>query len=104
MQRHTAAVEQRGLPDRPRRQTASEQTAVECRILDAVRGLEFGSVEIVVHDSQVVQIERREKQRLDKPAQPDSQARPARPTAPDTDAPRRAAPSRPQGQSGPGAR
>jgi hypothetical protein len=36
------------------------------RILEAVRSLEYGSVEVVVHDSQVVQIERREKVRLDK--------------------------------------
>lgn len=34
------------------------------RILEALAGLRFGSVEIVVHDSQVVQIERREKVRL----------------------------------------
>ncbi len=31
----------------------------------ALSGLRFGSVEIVVHDSRVVQIERREKVRLD---------------------------------------
>jgi hypothetical protein len=35
------------------------------RILEAVRDLQYGSVEIVVHDSRVVQIERREKVRLD---------------------------------------
>ena len=84
-------MEPRGSPDRPKRQTASAQTDVECRILEAVRGLEFGSVEIVVHDSQVVQIERREKQRLDKP------------TRPRNNDPQRATPSRPQGQSAPGA-
>ncbi|MFN8546533.1 MAG: YezD family protein [Candidatus Eisenbacteria bacterium] len=38
------------------------------RILDALAGLHFGSVEIVVHNSQVVQIERREKVRLDAPS------------------------------------
>jgi hypothetical protein len=45
------------------------------RILEAVRSLDYGSVEIVVHDSQVVQIERREKVRLDKQplAPPDKQ-------------------------------
>jgi hypothetical protein len=36
------------------------------RILEAVRSLDYGSVEVIVHDSQVVQIERREKVRLDK--------------------------------------
>jgi hypothetical protein len=30
----------------------------------ALEGLRYGSVEIVVHDSRVVQIERREKMRL----------------------------------------
>jgi len=34
-------------------------------VLRALRGLRFGSVEIVVHDGRVVQIERREKLRLD---------------------------------------
>ena len=43
-----------------------------------MRGLDYGSVEVVVHDSQVVQIERREKVRFDKPAPSD----PALPQAP----------------------
>ena len=34
-------------------------------VLRALRGLRFGSVEIVVHDGRVVQIERRERLRLD---------------------------------------
>lgn len=33
-------------------------------ILDALRGLRFGSVEIIVQDSRIVQIDRREKRRL----------------------------------------
>jgi len=33
-------------------------------IRSALRGLKFGSVEITVHDGRIVQIERREKQRL----------------------------------------
>jgi hypothetical protein len=37
---------------------------VEAAILDAVRSLRYGSVEIVVHDSRVVQIECREKIRF----------------------------------------
>jgi hypothetical protein len=55
---------------------------VDRRILEAVRSLDYGSVEIVVHDSQVVQIERREKVRLDKqPLVPldNQQASPATP-------------------------
>lgn len=39
---------------------------VEQEILRAVRTLRYGSVEIIIHDSKVVQIERKEKIRLDK--------------------------------------
>lgn len=38
---------------------------VERRIREALAGLRFGSVEITVHEARVVQIERREKVRLD---------------------------------------
>ena len=34
------------------------------KILEALQGLRFGSVEITVHDGDIVQIERREKLRL----------------------------------------
>jgi hypothetical protein len=34
-------------------------------VIEAVRGLRYGSVEIVVHEGRVVQIERREKVRFD---------------------------------------
>jgi hypothetical protein len=40
---------------------------VQEQIARALHGLRFGSVEIIVHDSRVVQIERTEKLRLDKP-------------------------------------
>ena len=36
-------------------------------IADALAGLEYGAVEIVVHNGRIVQIERREKFRLDNP-------------------------------------
>jgi hypothetical protein len=39
---------------------------IEQEILQAVRSLRYGSVEIIIHDSKVVQIERKEKIRLDK--------------------------------------
>ena len=39
---------------------------VERKILDAVKSLRYGSVEITVHDSKVVQIERKERFRFDK--------------------------------------
>lgn len=35
------------------------------RIAEALAGMEFGSVEITVHNSRIVQIERREKVRFD---------------------------------------
>lgn len=34
------------------------------RILHALEGLQYGSVQIVVHDSQVIQIDRTEKHRF----------------------------------------
>ena len=42
--------------------------AVEQAILLALKGIRFGSVEIIVHDSRVVQIERKEKTRFDRPS------------------------------------
>lgn len=38
------------------------------RIANAISGVRFGSVEVVIHDSRVVQIERKEKFRFDKPS------------------------------------
>jgi len=40
--------------------------SVELKILQAVKTLRYGSVEITVHDSKVVQIERKERFRFDK--------------------------------------
>lgn len=40
-------------------------TAATDRILRALEGIDYGSVEIVIHGSRVVQIERKEKLRLD---------------------------------------
>lgn len=48
------------------RRSYAEQE-VEAAILSALKGLRFGSVEITVHDSRVVQIERKEKVRIDRP-------------------------------------
>ncbi len=39
---------------------------VERAILRALEGIRFGSLEIVIHDSKVVQIERKEKLRFEK--------------------------------------
>ena len=48
-----------------------EYSALERAVLRALRGLRYGSVEVVVHDGRAVQIERREKVRLEPPAPAD---------------------------------
>lgn len=40
------------------------------QIAHAVSGIRFGSVEIIIHDGKVVQIERKEKLRFDKMPMP----------------------------------
>jgi hypothetical protein len=45
--------------------THSDQT-IEQAILIALKGIRFGSVEIIIHDFKVVQIERKEKTRFDR--------------------------------------
>lgn len=42
----------------------NEDPEVQKQILQALEGLGYGSVEIIVHDSKIVQIERKEKIRL----------------------------------------
>jgi hypothetical protein len=44
-----------------------EETEVVRRILKALAGLDYGSVEIIVQDSRVVQIERTQRSRFPKP-------------------------------------
>ena len=41
--------------------------AVRDRIVQALQGIRFGAVEIVIHDGKVVQIERKERVRLETP-------------------------------------
>ena len=38
---------------------------VTATLLEAIGGIRYGSVEIVIHDRKIVQIERKEKVRLD---------------------------------------
>lgn len=45
----------------------TDATAPLTKILEALRDLRFGSVEITVHEGRIVQIERKEKQRLSIP-------------------------------------
>lgn len=42
------------------------------RIALAVQGIRFGSVEIIIHEGKVVQIERREKLRFEKRVTPET--------------------------------
>jgi hypothetical protein len=44
---------------------SDDGSRLEHTILQALKDLRFGSVEIIVHDSKVVQIERREKVRVE---------------------------------------
>ncbi|MGH8354675.1 MAG: sulfur starvation response protein OscA [Pseudomonas sp.] len=45
-----------------------DEASILREIQSALRGLRFGAVEITVHNTQVVQIERKEKLRLQAPA------------------------------------
>lgn len=46
--------------------SSDEKNHVVQEILDAIRSISYGSVEVIIHDSKVVQIERKEKIRFDK--------------------------------------
>ena len=50
------------------RRQAGQSDEVLNRIASAIRGVRYGAVEIVIQDSRVVQIERKEKFRFDKPS------------------------------------
>jgi hypothetical protein len=52
----------------PSQQMFGEREALVQRLLRAIEGISFGSVEIVIHDSRVVQIERKEKLRFESPS------------------------------------
>jgi hypothetical protein len=49
----------------PSQQLSVEREELVQRLLRAIEGISFGSVEIVIHDSRVVQIERKEKLRFE---------------------------------------
>jgi hypothetical protein len=51
--------------ERPARQEDAAWPQIEQALRAALREIRYGSVEIVIHGSRVVQIERREKLRLD---------------------------------------
>ena len=51
--------------DKLNAQGAGIRSEVENQLLHAVKGVRYGSVEIIIHDSRIVQIERKEKVRFD---------------------------------------
>lgn len=46
----------------------TEPGAIARQLIPLLHGLRYGSIEIVIHGGRVVQIERREKLRLERPA------------------------------------
>jgi hypothetical protein len=51
-------------------QDKKTQTLTNQKILEALQGIRYGSVEIIIHDGRIVQIERKEKLRLDNGCSP----------------------------------
>jgi len=46
-------------------QSQEQNQDIAHKILLAIKDLRFGSVEVIIHDSRIVQIERKEKIRID---------------------------------------
>jgi hypothetical protein len=53
--------------DKPTAPPVSEPDPTTAVVLSSLEGLRFGSIEITIHEGRIVQIERREKQRLSLP-------------------------------------
>lgn len=49
-----------------KKQDNNELNDVERYILSTIRNIQFGSVEVTIHDANVVQVEKSEKKRFDK--------------------------------------
>lgn len=58
----------------PARPNAAELSDIERHILQSLQQIRFGTLEIVIHDSRVVQIERSEKVRFDVKGKPLSES------------------------------
>lgn len=50
---------------RPLIQSQQQNQDIAHKILLAIKDLRFGSVEVIIHESRIVQIERKEKIRID---------------------------------------
>ncbi|NBO18666.1 MAG: DUF2292 domain-containing protein [Proteobacteria bacterium] len=42
-----------------------DNDTIEKHILDAIRGVKYGAVEVLIHDSRIVQVEKTEKIRFE---------------------------------------
>jgi hypothetical protein len=67
------------MTEHPAHTAPSSEEAWTRAVVEAVRGLRFGSVEIVVHEGRVVQVETREKVRFDEAGRPPTRHRGAGP-------------------------
>lgn len=65
MRGHSSPRKQDHMADPAETHPATGDTNVIIQIARAVNALRYGSVEIIVHDGRIVQIERREKLRLE---------------------------------------
>jgi hypothetical protein len=65
MKTQTRSNSQEAKPTTERFTPRESEGHVDERILQAVRSLDYGSVEVVIHGAKVVQIERREKVRVE---------------------------------------
>lgn len=54
--------------ENPRTNQEDRKRKIEQEILQAIRGISYGSVEVVIHNSRIVQILRKEKVRFDQDA------------------------------------
>ena len=59
---------ERSIPATLRAESGPDNAEIARSIEEAIKGVRYGSVEVVIQDSRVVQIERKEKFRFDKAA------------------------------------
>ena len=52
----------------PKASQEVQKHRIEQEILQAIRGISYGSVEVIIHDGKIVQILRKEKLRFDQKA------------------------------------
>ena len=53
--------------EKPAEAGEAELRRIERELVNALGEIRYGSIEIVIHDARVIQIERRERIRLDRP-------------------------------------